>query len=77
MKSKPNKKDTAMSATHAKTIRSQPANAAMGRGEAQSGQDEMSMFSLRDTLSGISVRDANFSEFLAAMRQYGMRPANA
>ena len=64
-----------MSATHAKTIRSQPANAVMGRGEAQSGQDEMSIFNLRDTLNGISVRDANFSEFLAAMRQYGMRSA--
>ncbi len=35
------------------------------------------MFSLRDTLSGISVRDANFSEFLAALRQHGMRSANA
>lgn len=64
-----------MSATHFKTLRSQPANAAMGKGEAQSGQDEMSIFSLRDTLSGISVRDANFSEFLAALRAQGTRTA--
>jgi hypothetical protein len=56
-------------------LRSQPANAAMSKGEAQSGQDEMSIFSLRDTLSGISVRDANFGEFLAALRQQGMRSA--
>ncbi|MCG2578006.1 hypothetical protein LZ012_13510 [Dechloromonas sp. XY25] len=66
-----------MSATHFKNLRSQPANAAVGKGEAQSGQDEMSIFSLRDTLSGISVREANFSEFLAALRQQGMHAAKA
>lgn len=66
-----------MSATHFQMLRSQPANAAMGKGEAQSGQDEMSIFSLRDTLSGISVRDANFSEFLAVLRQRGMHAAKA
>ncbi|MDE2441097.1 MAG: hypothetical protein KGP14_08730 [Betaproteobacteria bacterium] len=64
-----------MSATHSKILRSQPANAAMGKIEAQSGRDEMSVFNLRETLNGISVRDANFSEFLAALRQHGMRPA--
>jgi hypothetical protein len=30
------------------------------------------VFSLRDTLSGISVREANFGEFLAALKQRGM-----
>jgi hypothetical protein len=32
---------------------------------------ELSMFSLRDTLSGITVRDANFSEFLAVLKKNG------
>lgn len=41
----------------------------------QSGQDEIGAFSLRDTLSGISVREANFGEFLAAMKQRGMLAA--
>ena len=30
------------------------------------------LVSLRDTLSGISVREANFGEFLAALKQRGM-----
>jgi hypothetical protein len=61
-----------MSTTHFKTLSPQPANAAVGKGVAQSGQDDGTVFSLRDTLSGISVRDANFGEFLAALKQRGM-----
>jgi len=61
-----------MSATHSKTLRPQPASAAIGKGVVQSGQDEFNVFNLRDTLSGISVREANFGEFLAAMKQRGM-----
>ena len=40
-----------------------------------SGELEQSMFSLRDTLSGITVRDANFSEFLAVLKKCGMKAA--
>ena len=36
---------------------------------------ELSMFSLRDTLSGITVRDANFSEFLAVLKKNGVQAA--
>ena len=64
-----------MSATHFKTLSPQPANAAVGKGVAQSGQDDSSVFSLRDTLSGITVRDANFSEFLAVLKKCGMKAA--
>ncbi len=66
-----------MSATHSKTLSPQPANAAVGKGVGQSGQDEINVFSLRDTLSGISVREANFGEFLAALKQRGTLAAKA
>ena len=65
-------RSTNMSATQSKTLRPQPASAAVGRGVAQAGQDEGGFFNLRDTLSGISVREANFGEFLAALKQRGM-----
>lgn len=65
-----------MSAIYAKTLRPQPA-AAVGKSVMQSGQDEIGVFSLRDTLNGISVREANFGEFLAAMKQRGMLAAKA
>lgn len=61
-----------MSATHAKTLRPQPVNSAVGKRVLQSGQDDINVFNLRDTLSGISVREANFGEFLAVMKQRGM-----
>ncbi len=64
-----------MSATQSKTLRPQPASAAVGRGVAQAGQDEGSFFNLRDTLSGISVRETNFGEFLAALKQRGPQGA--
>ena len=34
---------------------------------------DQSTFSLRDTLSGITVCDANFSEFLAVLKNCGMQ----
>lgn len=64
-----------MSAIHTQTLRQQPANAVVGKGAMQAGHDDASAFSLRDTLSGISVRDANFGEFLAALKQRGMLAA--
>ncbi len=42
---------------------------------AQAGQDEGSFFNLRDTLSGISVRETSFGEFLAALKQRGLQGA--
>ena len=39
------------------------------------GDIEQPAFSLRDTLSGIVVRETNFSEFLVALKQFGMTPA--
>lgn len=64
-----------MSAIYSKTLRPQPSGAVVGKSVMQSGQDEIGIFSLRDTLSGISVREANFGEFLAAMKQRGMLAA--
>ena len=37
-------------------------------------ESELSIFSLRDTLSGITVREANFSEFLAVLKKNGLQP---
>lgn len=64
-----------MSSTHSKTLRPQPAHAALGKGVVKSGHDEPNVFNLRDTLTGISVREANFGEFLAALKQRGMHGA--
>lgn len=61
-----------MLTTHSKTLSPQPANASAGTGVVKSGQDDLLAFNLRDTLSGISVREANFGEFLAAMKQRGL-----
>jgi hypothetical protein len=36
----------------------------------------MPVFSLRDTLSGITVREANFGEFLAALKKFGAPTAS-
>lgn len=60
-----------MPSTYSKTFRPQPVDAA-GKSAMQSVQDDIGAFSLRDTLRGISVREANFGEFLAAMKQRGM-----
>jgi len=38
------------------------------------GEIDPSIFSLRETLSGITVRDANFSEFLAELKKCGLQP---
>ena len=58
-----------MSANHPQTLRPQPANASTGRGVAMARQSDNGQFNLRDTLSGISVRETSFSEFLAALKQ--------
>ena len=44
--------------------------------ENASGSNESELsISLRDTLSGITVREANFSEFLAVLKKNGLQPA--
>lgn len=55
--------------SHPQTGRSQ-----VGKGENQVAERELGQFSLRDTLNGITVREANFSEFLAALKQSGLQP---
>lgn len=60
-----------MSANPSKTLRPQPANASASRGMLQSGNDDSAIFNLRDTLNSISVREAGFGEFLAALKQRG------
>ena len=42
------------------------------RRSAATGEVDGGMTSLRDTLDAISVREANFSEFLAALKHYGL-----
>lgn len=47
-----------------------------GRREApRPGDQELAGFDLRDALAGITVRETSFSEFLAALRQAGRKPA--
>ena len=61
-----------MSVSSATVAQHQPS----GKDDARvSGEIEMSMFNLRDTLSGITVRDANFSEFLAVLKKCGLKAA--
>jgi hypothetical protein len=61
-----------MSVSNASVAQSQPS----GKEDARvPGEIEMSMFSLRDTLSGITVREANFSEFLAVLKKCGVKAA--
>ena len=64
-----------MSVSIAKASQSQPAGKAAGKGNAHAGEIDLSVFNLRDTLSGITVRDANFSEFLAVLKKCGMKAA--
>jgi hypothetical protein len=65
------KGDKNMSPAHHKTSRPQPASSAAAKSNASVIDGELAVFSLRDTLNGIKVREANFSEFLQALKQYG------
>jgi hypothetical protein len=64
-----------MSLSSIKATPSQTGNKIAGKGNAQAGEIDLSMFSLRDTLSNITVREANFSEFLSALKQCGLHTA--
>lgn len=51
------------------------AGAPAGWETSRAGDAELSNFDLRDALADITVRETSFSEFLAALRQNGQRPA--
>lgn len=61
-----------MSLSSTKAVPSQSGNKVAGKGNAQAGEMDLSAFNLRDTLSSITVREANFSEFLSALKQCGL-----
>ena len=60
-----------MSVFGAKASSSQTAGKAGGKGGAHAGEVDLSVFNLRDTLNGITVRETSFSEFLAALKKTG------
>jgi hypothetical protein len=61
-----------MSFTSIKSSHSQTASKYAGNGSSHAGDSDFSAFSLRDTLGSIVVREANFSEFLSALKQSGL-----
>ena len=64
-----------MSAFSVKPSQSQNVSKCAGKGAAHAGEMDLAVFNLRDTLSGIVVREANFGEFLSALKQFGMHTA--
>lgn len=63
-----------MSVSTTKASHNQSAGKAAGKAGVQGGDGDFGAFSLRDTLNGIVVREANFGEFLAALKSFGMQP---
>ncbi len=61
-----------MSLTSTKASPTQTGSKVASKGNAHAGEIDLSVFSLRDTLSNITVREANFSEFLTALKQSGL-----
>lgn len=59
-----------MSLSSMKSAPSPTASQTAGKGNVHAGEGDMP-FNLRDTLSSIVVREANFGEFLAALKQFG------
>lgn len=64
-----------MSIANVNAAQLQTASKAAGKGIVHTGEIDQSVFSLRDTLSNITVREANFSEFLSALKQSGLHTA--
>ncbi len=64
-----------MSPVHHRLSRPHPAGSAAAKANSPLGDGEMAVFSLRDTLNSIKVREANFSEFLQALKEFGPPPA--
>jgi hypothetical protein len=62
-----------MSVSTSQSSHSQAGRSANGKGNGQVAEGDLGVFNLRDTLSGISVREANFSEFLAVLKQSGLQ----
>ena len=60
-----------MSLSSTKATPTQTGSKVASKGNAHAGEIDLSVFSLRDTLSNITVREANFSEFLSALKQFG------
>lgn len=60
-----------MSISSTKASPTQTGSKIASKGNARAGDIDLSVFSLRDTLSNITVREANFSEFLSALKLYG------
>ena len=58
-----------------KASSAQTVSNAAGRRDASAGESDLAVFNLRDTLSSIIVREANFSEFLSVLKQCGMHTA--
>jgi hypothetical protein len=63
-----------MSVSTSKSYHSQSGGHVNGKGNGQVAEGDLGVFNLRDTLSAISVREANFAEFLAALKQSGLQP---
>jgi hypothetical protein len=61
-----------MSVSSINSSHSPSASKYAGKGNAHAGDSDLSVFNLRDTLSNITVREANFSEFLSALKQSGL-----
>ncbi len=60
--------------TPSKPSHTQHGTGAVGKAAGQGGDGDLGSFSLRDTLNGIVVREANFGEFLAALKSFGTQP---
>lgn len=60
-----------MSLSSASASHAQSVSKSDRKGDVHAGGNDMPVFSLRDTLSGITVREANFGEFLAALKKFG------
>lgn len=60
-----------MSVPSAKSPQADPVGKTANQGSSLASEIDLSGFSLRDTLSGISVRETSFSEFLSALKTFG------
>lgn len=58
-----------------KASQSQTDNKLAGQGNAHASDIDLSAFNLRDTLNSIVVREANFGEFLSALKNFGLHTA--
>jgi hypothetical protein len=64
-----------MSVSSAKSSPTQTSGKTAGKGSEHANEIDVAVFNLRDTLSGITVRETSFSEFLVALKQFGQQTA--